>query len=248
MNKKFMSKYLKIIAPICMAAVLGLIVFLAAGMSSVENPANNVLDDNPNAGKTYALLYNQGQLYENIKSNDQNLELIQEDLALFARATRPEFADKNILLGFTFDDDFEQNDDTFTHTGKFYGLNDKIKLTVTVLEGGVLTLSITNEEDGTNIDNRLGLNGADNKFITSLPVETDRYSLRYFNSENSILVVFYLGYTLDDVSEVEKILIENLGENYSDNTVTFNVNSVGRFSLQGVKDFANNPNNTPITN
>jgi hypothetical protein len=245
MSDEVFRKYMKLFAVIASLLVIGFLLytFFLSG-PKVVNPAKNNLDVNPEAGKSYALLYNQGELYQNIKNNEDNLRRIQEDLAIFARTTRPEFANQEVLLGFTFEDGFTRSDNTFKHFGHFYGLGDRIELSVTVLERGIITLSLTNTEDGTNIDDSLQLNGEVNELLTKLPITDDFYSIRYFNSQDEIVVGFFLGYSLEDVEEVEKILAENLENEYKTANIVYSITSRGIFTLEEVKEFANSPENT----
>jgi len=244
MSDEVFKKYLKLLTVVGGLLIVCIAVyFLFFSGVNVVNPADNVLDDDPEAGKSYALLYEQGDLFENINENEDNLGLIQEDLALFARTTRPEFTSEDILLGFTLEDDFSEDGSTYTHNGYFYGLDDRIRLIVDVLDGGVITLSITNTDDNTNIDDSLQLNGEVNELIRKLPIETDFYSLRYYNDLNKILAVFYLGYSEQDIAEVESILLENLGENYDEEEVVFSINSIGRSDQERIRQFVNDPRN-----
>jgi len=245
MNENNFSRYLKILTAAAVIFIGALLLFFLVGArQGPVNPADNTLDDDPEAGLSYALLYNQGDLYNNIQQNDDNLRLIQEDLTLFARSTLSELSEPDVLIGFTLDNDFTQDDTLFKHTGRFYGVDDKIELLLSVLDRGVITLSITNTEDNTNIDNSLQLNGAVNNLIKQLPIEEDFYSIRYFNSRDEIVVGFFLGYSSDDVTVVENIFKESLDKDFETANIVFSVTSVGTMTLQEIKEFQSSPDNT----
>jgi len=245
MNNEFLKKYIKYFVLVGSVLFFSFLIYsLVFSGLNVVDPASNKLDADSNAGKTYSLLYGQGALYENILNNDSNLSVIQEDLALFARTTRPEFTDQDVLLGFTFEDSFTQSENMFTHYGYFYGLKDRIELKVTVMDRGIITLSITNTEDDTNIDDSLQLNGVVNELLVKLPINEDFYAIRYLNSQDEIVVGFFLGYTLEDVKKVEAILTSSLDDEYKTANIVYSVNSVGIFTLEGLKKFATSPENS----
>jgi hypothetical protein len=214
-----------------------------AGTGAV-NPADDKTKEDVNAGIKYALLYKQGELYKNIDSNDKNLRLIQNDLALFARTTMSKFGDQKSLIGFTFDEKFSQDKNTFTHSGYFYGVPDKINLTATLHDSGIVTLSIKNTRDNTSIDELLNLNGEKNRFITKLPIDTNLYSVRYSRSDDKIVAAFYKGYSENDIDAVVKILNEGYGGSFKESDVIFNINAVGIFSLDEVRNYATSIDNT----
>jgi hypothetical protein len=244
MNNIFSTRNKKILA---IAGVLLFSVFVVLLITNqrtnVIDPSTNTLDENPVAGKEYALLYNQGALYVTIREDEDNLRLIQEDLAKFARNTLPELSDPNTLLGFTFNDGFEEAGNVYTFTGKFYSVEDTIQLVVTTLDQGAIKLSITNKDDGQNIDDFLNLNGAKNEFIETLPIESDYYSIRYLKSQDKIVAAFYKGYLDEDVDKVVEILKQAFGNEYNESTFIFNINGVGIFSLKEVREYVDNPDN-----
>ena len=245
------TKYKKSLIFVAVLVLIAVALFLYSvfftGPNTI-NPATESLDDNPNAGITYALIYNQGELYENINFNDEALRLIQEDLALFAKSTESQFLNTDTLVGFTFDDGYEQNENTYIHTGYFYSLDEKIELEVTPYEDGFVTLSITNLDTGANIDNQLNLNGLKNRLLTTLPIEESNYSIRYLKSKDEIVVSFYLGYSMQDVDAVEVILNEAYGGTYDTGDIIFNINAVGNATLAQAREFVNDPRNIPTFN
>lgn len=239
MNTKNMPALTKSIALIVIAIVLIFIIFrIFFNGTGAINPNTNRLDTNPSAGLEYAILFNQGELYKQINSDDATLELIGSDLALFAKATRPEFSDKKILIGFTFSDKTEIKDDTAIYNGYYYGVPDKIMVAVTTYEAGYTTLSITNTNDDTNIDESLNLNGPKNRLIVRLPIESTNYSMRYFKSDDKVVAAFYKGYDSEDVDEVIGTLKEAYGDEYRESDTIFNINAVGIFSVDEVRAYS----------
>ncbi len=202
--------------------------------SSVVNP-NKDKNLNPDDGISYAVLYDYAEVFSVIDENEDVLRSIQKDLLFFARSTRQEFSDNTVLVGFTFvdeDENYKQNETSF-FTGYFYGLEDKIQVSLTPYGRGVYTLSITNLKDSTNIDDSLSMNGQRNRFIITLPIEKSFYSIRYQLTEDRIVVSFYDGYTQKDIDEVIATINSGFGENNLDDVV-YSINRVGIVNLDQV--------------
>lgn len=226
----------KLFAAILSLAVIIILVISGTRGTRVINPAKNVLDKNPQAGISYALVYNQGELFKIIDNNDDTLRRIQEDLVTFARLTRPELKAPTSRVGFTFDKNFKKNNSNYTFTGHYYSVKDLMQITVTKYGKGIVKLSITNTKDGTNRDSSLNLNGPKNNLLTKLPIEQDSFSIRYSNEEDKIIVSFYKGYTNQDIENAISILKKEYGKDYNETNFIFNLNGIGNFTLQEVRN------------
>lgn len=191
-------------------------------------------------GRDYAALYQHSEVYEAVDKNEDVLSYIRFDMMTFARTTRPEFANRETLVGFTFDKKFEKDGETFVFTGQYYGVRDKIQVKLAPQGRGVYTLSITNLGDGTNIDDSLSMNGKRNRFIKTLPKEEGRYSIRYQLTHDRIVVSFYDGYTNQDVDEVVTTLVEGLGDEVNNNVV-YSINRIGIVPIEKVRENLVNP-------
>lgn len=228
--------------------VVGLVTVLALVVIVVLTSGTNVIDpskanhsDDPRAGKDYALLYNHGKLYGVIDSSSSVLRSIQNDLALFARTTRPEFKNPESLIGFTFDKKFKTEGSKNSFTGHYYSVDDSITVDVYKLRKGIIRLSITNRKDSTNIDEQLSLNGPKNRLLAQLPIDKDYYSIRYFNSQDKVIVTFYEGYTRQDLDTAVELLKKEYGDKFQATDFTFSLNGKGIFSLQEVTDNLTHP-------
>ena len=213
--------------------ILGAFIYFSYGKVSVVNP-NTDGNLEGEAGITYAALYKHEDLYKFIGENEEVLRNIQEDVAYFARTTRQEFSNPESLIGFTVTKDLGKEGSDAAYIGRFYGVSDEFKLTLTSHGRGVFTLSIVNQKDQTNIDEFLSMNGARNRYIQSLPIEQGNYSIRYQLVEDRIVVSFYDGYTSQDVDAAVASLTEGLGPNYAEEAV-FAVNKIGILGLDGVR-------------
>lgn len=222
------------------ALILMLILHFSGGgtqNNGVINPNKDDFvgaDDGAGDGKNFAVFYKSGDLYAKIDHNDDVLTSIQEDVMLFARTTRAEFKDPTVLVGFTFDKGSKKKGEVYVYTGHFYGLDDKIEIRLTPHERGVYTLSITNLVDGANIDDKLSLNGKRNAYIKTLPIEKDRYSIRYQLPMDRIVVSFYDGYSIGDVNEAAASIEAGLGTTETKDVV-YNLNRIGLVSLEAVR-------------
>lgn len=245
MNQIVFSKKSKITLVIVLIVLLGLLLVIrTASKPEVINPSTNVLDENPRAGLDYALLYNDREIYASIDGDDDNLSRIQADLAVFARAKIPELQDTGSLIGFTFESGYTKDDNIYTFYGYYYSSTAKIKVAVTVYETGAISLSILNTEDMSSVDTSLNLNGFKNQLIVKLPIESDYYSIRFLKSDDKIVASFYKGYSLADVDAVVKILNEAYEGAFDAGDVIFNINAVGNFSLEEVRAYSSNPENS----
>lgn len=241
MNMLFRNKIVGIVFAILTVYVGGVYVS-SLGPDQINPNKDKLLS--PDEGKKYAAVYNISDLYTATDENDDVLRNIQTDLVTFARSTRPEFADADTLVGFTFDKKSGKEGETSVYSGYFYGLNDKIQVKLTPHGRGVYTLSITNLKDNTNVDDELSMNGKRNHYIVTLPIEKPNYSIRYQNKQDRILVSFYDGYTLQDVDEAVGSITAGLGEE-ADKNVAYNINRIGFVSLEKVRENLVNPIPTP---
>ncbi len=208
------------------------IVILSRG-GPVIDPSKNT-DLNLGDGKTTAMLFKFNELYDAIDQNDDVLELVSKDVLLFARTTRSELNNPETLVGFTFEEGVRKDGENSIFTGHYYGVDDKMQIILTPHGRGVYSLSITNLEDGTNIDNYLKMNGKQNKYLQTLPIEKNNYSIAYQLTEDRIVVSFYDGYTSADIDEVVRSLTEGLGSD-SKTTVIYSINRIGIVSLDAVR-------------
>jgi hypothetical protein len=225
------------------ALLLGMIaffLFLNRG-TEIVNPATNKTDENPRAGKDYALVYNHGELYKVINFSDDRLRNIQQDLATYARATQTELKNPETLVGFTLDKGFQKKDNVYTFTGHYYSVKNLIKLVLTDYGKEVFRLSITDTKTGENIDESLYLNGAKNQLLAKLPIEKTNYSIRSLHPSDNIVVTFYKGYTRQDVDEAIGILREEYGDKFRESDFTYNLNGIGTFPLEKIIDNLTNP-------
>lgn len=229
------KKNQNIMLAIAGAVLLMLFLFVSFG-SRGSNIFNPYTDKNleGDMGKTFSVLYGSGDLYKLVGENDEILRNIQEDLFTFAKTTRPEFTQADSLVAFTITKQLDKEGDGSVFIGQYYGVKDDIKLIVTPEDKGVYILSITNQNDQTNIDEFLGMNGPRTRYIASLPVQKSGYSIRYQLVEDRVVATFYAGYTAQDVSEVEQALKAGLGENFETETA-FSINGLGIFDLGSVK-------------
>ena len=213
--------------------LVGFLIFTSLG-TKVQDPSKNKLEDDPRAGRDYAILYQQGNLYDFIDESDSNLMLIQKDLVTFIRETDPKFKDDEKLIGFTFDKRFDKKDKEAFFTGYFYSLKDKIQLKVNLLGNGVIRLSVTNLKTKANVDKKLNLNGVKNTLLDTLPVDKDYYSVRYLNSTDEVVVTFYEGYSQQDIDGALGILKKAYGQSFKEDDFTYNINGLGIFTLDQV--------------
>jgi len=217
------------------AAVLALLGF--AGYALFGRGGDPAVD--PNQDELLGLhdgtiFYRSVGLYSAIDENDDIFRAVEQDVILFARTTRPEFKNPDTKVSFTFDKNVKREDDTSVFTGNFYGLDDKIEIRLTAHGRGVFTLSITNLEDGANIDDQLSLNGKRNAYIRTLPIQKGFYSVRYQLPNDRIVVTFYDGYTEKDVNEVVASVSGGLGQAESEDVV-YSLNRIGIVSLDQVR-------------
>lgn len=227
--------------------ILSIVVTLGGGWFLYKNISGaGTVDPNTDKNRTaeegrdYAALYRQGGVFMAVDSSEPVMSQIRNNVLTFARTTRPEFASKDTLVGFTFDKKSTTNGDTSVFTGRYYGLRDKIEIKLTPNGRGIYTLSITNLKDNTNVDSQLSMNGKRNHYITTLPVEKQTYSIRYQNNYDRVLVTFYDGYAAQDVDEAVNAITEGLGEE-ADKNVMYNINRLGIVPLQTVRDNLINP-------
>ncbi|MGH7158312.1 MAG: hypothetical protein ACREGD_04590 [Candidatus Saccharimonadales bacterium] len=220
--------------------ILGIIIFvviLNRGQDAAVDPNKDEfvgLEEGTGDGKTSAVLYNSGDLYAALEENDDILAVVAKDMLLFARTTQLELGDANVLVGFTFSKDFKKDGDTFVYTGYFYGVDDKIEVRLTPHGRGVYTLSVTDLQDGANIDGQLNLNGTRNAYIQTLPIEEGTYSIRYQVPLDRIVVTFYDGYTNEDVDKAVASIAGGLGETGSLGVV-YTINRLGVVSIDQVR-------------
>ncbi len=225
-------------------ALLGITVAYFTSEGGPVNPAKQNPYDDPRAGRDYAIIYNSDEFFPHINQDERIFRLAQEDLALFAKTTSSAFINEQQLIGFTFSDGFATDGEMYVHTGFYYGLEEEIELKVQYSELGFAILSITNTVTGANIDDALQLNGQKSTVLRQLPIEEERYSIRYLNSSNDLVVTFYLGYTQQDIQAVSQILKTNSDDSLNDGVI-YNINSVGRVTFDEVVKFTNSPQNTP---
>lgn len=221
--------------------ILGVIIsltflFIASRTDQVVNP-NNDKELSAEEGRDYAALYRQGSIYSIVDGNEDVMSQIRKDILTFARVTRNEFRDKNILIGFTFDKKTDMDGGAHIYTGRYYGLKDRIRIKLTPEGSGVYTISIVNTSDNTNIDENLLLNGKRNRYVKVLPIEGTYYSIRYQLTMDRIVVTFYEDYTRADVEAVKKSVTEALGE-VTHQDVIYTINAKGIFSIQEITAFA----------
>jgi len=221
--------------------MVGLLIYTNRGDAGVVNPYSD-RDIEGDMGKRFAIIYEFADLYEAIGQNEQVLRNIQEDLLLFARTTRPELNVKDSLVSFTVSKQLNKEGETSVFLGKYYGVDDDIRLAIEPQGRGVFTLSVTNLVDQTNLDKFLRMNGPRNKYISELPLQSGSYSIRYQLVEDRIVVSFYDGYTNQDIDMVIESLSAGLGPNYVDETV-FSINRIGIVGLDGVRQNLANPFN-----
>lgn len=228
----------KILLVIAALVLISVVLLQLVGGQQAINPYK---DKNRTAeeGRDFAALYMQGELYKAVDANEDVMGQIRADLLTFARTTRPEFADKEALVGFTFDKNFNKEDDTYIFTGRYYGLKDNIQVKLTPHGRGVYTLSVTNLKDQANIDASLKMNGKRNQYITTLPVEKPFYSIRYQLTQDRIVVSFYDGYTSSDVNEAQEHITTGLGDDTKD--VVYSINRIGIVSFDKVRENLVNP-------
>lgn len=227
-------------------------IILLCAVFLVNNFAGNQVvnpntDSNRSAeeGKDFAALYRHGEIFNAVGADEDIMSQIRSDILTFARVTRPEFADRDTLVGFTFDKKTNKEKGVHVYTGYYYDLDNRIEIRLTPRGSGVYTLSITNLEDKTNIDDFLRMNGPRNAFIRSLPIETGAYSVRYLIKGDKVVASFQPGYTAADLSEVEKLLTDNLGDNYEDDVV-FSLNRIGSMTIDALRDNLVNPVPIPL--
>lgn len=230
-NTSLLSKNRWLLLVAGLVSVIFLIWFSSRG-GGINNPNTDALL-NPEAGKSYAALYEIDDLYQDIEQNDDVLESVQKDLLTFGRVTRPELSDGDSKVGFTFKSR-EQDGDSFVYTGYYYGVGDKIEVRITPHGKGVYTMSVTNLADQTNIDGSLKMNGPRNAYIKTLPVESSRYSIRYFLGNDQIIASFYDGYTSRDIEAVVSSLTKGLGDNFSSDVI-FSLNRHGTVTVEQLR-------------
>lgn len=222
------------------------ILLICAIFALIKFTGSNVIDPNKDnllegaAGKNYAALYMISDVYEAVGQNDDVFHQVEKDMLTFARVTRPEFANPESLVGFTFDKAFTKEGDATIYTGHYYSVPDKIEVRLTSHGRGVYTLSITNTVDQTNIDDSLQMNGKRNELIASLPIEKGDYSIRYQLTDDRIVVTFYDGYTSEDVDAATKVIRDNLGDE-TVGDVVYSINRIGIVSIGTVRDNLKNP-------
>lgn len=228
---KFNRGKLAIVALMFLIGVAGWI--LVRGPSVVD--PKSVLELEGDAGySTIRWLFRYDDVFEVVGRNENVMQNIESDIINFARKTRPEFSDAQVLVGFTFNSKHIEESGTFIFTGYYYDLKDEIEVRLTPHGHGVFTLSITNLKDGTNIDNDLGMNGRRNEYIRKLPINKTFYSIRYLLGNDRIAVTFYEGYTSKDIEDVVLSLDSDLGRHDGDD-ISFTINAVGTVGLEQVK-------------
>ncbi len=244
MRKNRSILILVIVATIILATVIGL--YLVNQSGDIVNPNEDELIEGDAAGVSYAVIYSSSELYSFLNQNDDTYRLIEEDLSRFVQITNPSFTDPDTLYGFTITKS-AINGDTAEFEGKFYALNDNIKLEVQKFSGGKISLSVTNQSTGENVDEQLNLGGKKNEVIISLPIEEDNYSIRYLNSEDKIVVSFLPGYSREEAVKTKTIL-QNLFEGqYPESEVLLAINGIGTFSsIEEIISFADDPDNKPF--
>lgn len=230
-EQKFKKRRITVLIIVIILAILSVtaVLFWNRG-SEVYNPNENTLLDHEDG----TIFYQAEELYTAIDQNDTVLRAIESDVLLFAHSTRPEFKDPDVLVGFTFDKKSKKEDNTTTFTGHFYGVEDKIQIRLTAHGRGVYTLSITNLEDGTNIDDSLGMNGKRNAFIQTLPIQKAHYSIRYQLPNDRVVVSFYDGYSAIDVDEAAELIRKGMGSAENEDVI-YSLNRIGIVSLEQVR-------------
>lgn len=205
------------------------------GFRAVNPYSDNNEERDINDGKNNCIIYKSGNILN--LSNSERIESdLKKDLLKYSRTFLYTKIDNSVLCAFTFKEGQKDlGNNVYEFTGKYYGASNLIKVKATEINNNFLKVSIS-EDKGNNLDGKLLLNGTFVDFVDTLPIDTDFYSIRFFQEDGTIIATFYIGYTRDTVEIVEKMINQALGENSIDQSrIKYYVNGLGEYSLRDIK-------------
>lgn len=217
-------------------AVLAILIFLIVksfGYSAVD-PAKDKLNEDPDGGKSYALVYNYSDFYA-LTEELAVLKSLKNDLGLYARTFYDYFENEDTLVGFTFKDGIKDlGNGKSEFKGKFYGVKGEVRITTQSIPNNLVRVSIVDQNDS-SIDEKLSLNGPFSRLVEKLPIDESTYSIRYLPQSSKVIATFYQGYSIADVDTVEAKLKELLGAEPTEYNIDYSVNARGEYSINEIR-------------
>ena len=183
-----MDPYYKKISIIVLTIFAGILVFIFGTVNNPDKQIGKSAEYSPPSGP--AIMNNSEELYKILNDNYQFTN-IREDLGVFARTTIDKYGNDG-SLDVVFEVKIVESVDGVIHIkGQFLGQKQTISMQVKPLSFGQIDNSIRNESTDTSIDKVLPSNSSYNKFVGSLPLDKDDYSITYDVGDDSFVVNLY---------------------------------------------------------
>jgi hypothetical protein len=113
------------------------------------------------------------------------------DLKFYANNSYKQYADVKKVVGFEVKNALKNDGDTITFEGNFGSVGNKITVQVTLLNNQRLKTSITDQKTKKSIDDKLPSNSKRNKYIATLPIQTQDFDISYDQTTEQFVATVY---------------------------------------------------------
>lgn len=166
--------------------VLALAVLVVVALLASQSRTDNGIDAKPEGVDTdfssHANIVDGEELLEQLGSLD-SFDLLARDLHHFAQATYYTYkSDPNRVVGFRITSPVEVQAEKLLLHGHFGSSRNEIAVIIKKLNNNRIVTSITDTETGFNADETLPSNSKLNRFLGSLPITNDQYSINFVSS------------------------------------------------------------------